>query len=1162
MSSVAMSSVTSGSNAIGRFIRASIGVLVGRAARWFGPAHSRFASLSLLASHSQLASLTRLVSHSRFASLSRFAWLALFAATAGCGGSHELQGQLIGAWRDADEAFRKTQFSQAANDYRFIHQRVQTAGATVSHRADRELADALATLCDALASADQSLGGDLFDEGQALLVGKYAEQVRQCAAAATEVPKEFELGGHAAGSRFTPAERAAEVAGWARQRLEAWQVRWNPDQLDAARQLDDCGRLLEIVRRFGDSEAFAKTVAAEHKRLGELLSSRSQLTELRMACEACLQSPSRATYDTARNLRDSLRAAGGDDATLAPVEQGWNEFRAALPAALKTGVRAQSGVRAAVRAVTRSIDRLALDAACAMSAELLEIPADPTSPLIFAIAGERCYAVETRRGRPRWALRVGYSMKGLPIVVNGPANAFLENSQSAADATATGGTEAAGTAAAGIAAGGTAAGVDGGRVALAWGDAKARHISVVRAADGEPLWTAALPEKHELAGPLVVAGGALHALLDHGQLWRFDLETGAIQGVLDFPEPIAGPLLVDSDGRRAIVLGRDMAMYVLPLETPLRVASVHLLDDSVRYEDTFGLWAAPYAILVRNTAAGKAQVQVFSEPSGKEGGQRLQSLEFPRRVWQPPLMLGNQLLLATESGEEIVLGVDVNQPQSPLYELHRQSVEKPANEPAANEPAAKDGPDGLSLAHPECALHPDGGFVVLRPGAVEAWALDVLNRAGVRRDRLWNTALDAGECPSQPLQSVAGRLFAVTQQPGKAGARIREIDPRDGTVLWRAAVGLQAEEIVYQRVARDGKGRSLAVVLTSGDTWRLFDVSGTGAIASRHLPWSMANPSLEWAPLSRKVAWIDSVPRPRLVMAPASPSDLREERAWPLPHPAASPLAAFEGRIGARADDASTDAPTAINAVAPSSGDSAPPLWLAAIDAGRRLMLAQGVADSPPPQFQDLPAQLPASDWQRPQWVDGRGIVAAHPRGYLLAATVEASAALPFLARAAHTLVSDQGMVGQPAIVAQRVWTLDRGGMMRVFDWPSLTLKSELDLGPPTTGLVATERSLHVGLRDGGVITIPIEAGLPGAPRRVALGKAAVSQLVWEPNGARLIALDQRGELFWLRTGGVVQRIGAVSGPSPVPPLLWNDTVHVLAESGGIESMPLLSGSP
>jgi hypothetical protein len=153
-------------------------------------------------------------------------------------------------------------------------------------------------------------------------------------------------------------------------------------------------------------------------------------------------------------------------------------------------------------------------------------------------------------------------------------------------------------------------------------------------------------------------------------------------------------------------------------------------------------------------------------------------------------------------------------------------------------------------------------------------------------------------------------------------------------------------------------------------------------------------------------------------------------------------------------------------------------------------------------------------------------------------------------------------MVGQPAIVAQRVWTLDRGGMMRVFDWPSLTLKSELDLGPPTTGLVATERSLHVGLRDGGVITIPIEAGLPGAPRRVALGKAAVSQLVWEPNGARLIALDQRGELFWLRTGGVVQRIGAISGPSPVPPLLWNDTVHVLAESGGIESMPLLSGSP
>ncbi|MFM7071426.1 MAG: hypothetical protein ACKO38_06485, partial [Planctomycetota bacterium] len=78
--------------------------------------------------------------------------------------------------------------------------------------------------------------------------------------------------------------------------------------------------------------------------------------------------------------------------------------------------------------------------------------------------------------------------------------------------------------------------------------------------------------------------------------------------------------------------------------------------------------------------------------------------------------------------------------------------------------------------------------------------------------------------------------------------------------------------------------------------------------------------------------------------------------------------------------------------------------------------------------------------------------------------------------------------------------------------------------------------------------------------RRVAIGKSPLSQLVWESRGARLIALDQRGELFWLRTGGVVQRIGSVSGPAAVPPLLWNDTIHVLVESGGVESMPLLTG--
>jgi len=1044
------------------------------------------------------------------------AMLAACATTCGCGGSNELQGQLIGAWRDADEAFRKTQFTQAAKDYRFIAQRLQSRSTDTALRADRELAEAQAALCDALATADQSLAGDLFDEGQAALIGKLAEQLRQCAPAATEVPKEFELGGQSAGSRFTPAERAAEAAGWARQRLEAWQTRWNSDLADAGRQWEDCGRLLDLVRQFGAAPAFAQKVEAEHKRLGEVMAARVQLAELRAACEACLQAPSRATYDTARNLRDTLRAAGGDASATAPVEERWTEFRAALPAALKTGVRAQSGVRAAVRAVTRAIDRLSLDAACAMSAELLELPADPASPLIFALAGERLYAVETKHGRPRWALRVGFSLYGLPLSV---------------------GRE------------------DGGRVALAWGDGKARHISVVRAADGEPLWTAALPEKHELAGPLVVANGGLHAVLDHGQLWRFDLETGSVQGVLDFPEPIAGPLLMDSDGRRAMVLGRDMALYALPLETPLRVASVHLLEDNARYEETFGLWAAPYAILVRNTAAGKAQVQVLSEPGGKDGGRRLQSLDLPSRVWQPPLMLGNQLMLATEAGEEIVLGVDINQFESPLYELHRQSADKPA--------AAKDAADSVALTHPECGLHPDGGFVVLRPGAIEAWSLDVLNRAGVRRDTLWTAALDAGECPAQPLQTVEGRLFTVTQQPGRAGVRIREIDARNGAALWRSAVGLQAEEIVYQRVARDGSSRSLALVLTSGDSWRLFDAAGTGGVASRHLPWTMANSSLEWAPRSRKVAWIDAAPRPRLVIAPASPAALRVEREWPLPHAAASPLAAFEGNLGGRTEgESNSNAPAA----------TPPPLWLAAIDTGRRLMLASASSNSNsgsaagdgdrPPQFQDLPAQLPASGWQRPQWIDGRGVVVAHPRGYLLSATVEATAALPFLARAAHTLVSDQGLLGQPVFVAQRVWTLDRSGTLRAFDWPTLALKAERELGTPATALVATERSLHVGLRDGGVVNVAIEAGMPGEPRRVAIGKSPVSQLVWEPAGARLIALDQRGELSWLRTGGVVQRIGAVSGPSTVPPLLWHDTVHVLAESGGIDSMPLLSGSP
>ena len=68
--------------------------------------------------------------------------------------------------------------------------------------------------------------------------------------AGTTVPKEFELGGRTAGRVFTPAERVAEVSGWARQRLESWQSRWDKEATDARQRWEDGERLLKLARRF------------------------------------------------------------------------------------------------------------------------------------------------------------------------------------------------------------------------------------------------------------------------------------------------------------------------------------------------------------------------------------------------------------------------------------------------------------------------------------------------------------------------------------------------------------------------------------------------------------------------------------------------------------------------------------------------------------------------------------------------------------------------------------------------------------------------------------------------------------------------------------------------------------------------------------------------
>lgn len=1012
------------------------------------------------------------------------AWLGCLT---GCSSSNQLQGQLVAAWRDGDEAFRKTQFDTAIKEYRFIAARLKSQGHAPAVKADHDLADALVALCEALQKADKLIVNNSFSEGNLLLIEKTCARVAELPEAGTTVPTEFQLGGRSAGRAFTPAERAAEVSGWGRQRLESWQSRWDKQATDARQRWEDGERLLKLARRFAASDASWKDVAAEQERIAKGLEAQEKLRELQAAIQTCLQTPSRDSYEAARSLREAVAAGATPELGLEAI---WDAFRAELPPALRAATRPEDKARTASRVISKTLDRLALDAACAMNRELLDLPEDASSPLVFVMAADRCYALEANSGRPRWALRVGFSTRGLPIMIQGEGRSL---------------------------------------VALAWSDGKSLHVSVVQAADGEPLWTASLPEGAELMGPLVSAGGGLYAALDRGQLWRFEPGTGAIQGVLKFPEPFAGPLVADSDARRAIVLGRDMAIYVVPLELPLRVESVHLLDEDTRYEDTHGLWASPYIVLVRNTTAGRAEVHVLGEPTKAGGGQRLQRHEIAGRVWQPPVLHANQLLLSTDGGDEIVLGMDVNQPQSPIYELHHRGG----------------GPAGSDVAHPICAVHPDGGFLVLRRGGFEAWALDILNRAGVRRNSLWQCPLEAAEIPSQPLQAAAGRVFTVTQRPGKTGSRIRSVDPANGAVDWLRTMGLNASEIVFQRQSTQGK--CMALVWTSGDTWRLFEAASAGAIAGRTLDWGAANGTLEWAPHSRKIAWLESQPRPRLMIGRATSGGVDAERSWPVDNVAASPLAAYEGRLG-------------VNAVAPATADAAPEnVWIAGIDAGRRLLLAQSQAADRAPQFQNLPAHLPDADWYRPTWFDGGGIVAGHPRGHLLSATVEAIGRLPFLGHAASTVVSEHGLMGPPVRVGKHVWALDRAGTILVREWPSLAATAQTEVGAPATPLVVAGQRVFVGLRDGAVVGTPVEAGLPGRAARIVVGKQPISQLAWEDEGKRLIAVDLRGDVFWIRPGGVVQRVGTVSSGASVPPLIWHDTVHVLTEGGTIESISLLN---
>ncbi|MEM1061936.1 MAG: PQQ-binding-like beta-propeller repeat protein, partial [Planctomycetota bacterium] len=105
-------------------------------------------------------------------------------------------------------------------------------------------------------------------------------------------------------------------------------------------------------------------------------------------------------------------------------------------------------------------------------------------------------------------------------------------------------------------------------------------LALIRVADGSAVWRLGL--SGPVAGPPLIDGDVVFAVVDGRELWRIDLGSGAVTARVAFPDELAVAPAVTGDGRFLIAVGRDDLTFTLDPETLERIAVTHTAQADVR----------------------------------------------------------------------------------------------------------------------------------------------------------------------------------------------------------------------------------------------------------------------------------------------------------------------------------------------------------------------------------------------------------------------------------------------------------------------------------------------------------------------------------------------------------------------------------------------------
>jgi hypothetical protein len=985
------------------------------------------------------------------------------------------------SWKDADDSFRQTQYRRAIPLYDKILEGAAPTGeaSETTEGFEADLVKAMQSLCERVDRVETSQ-----PQGAAPTTAALDElaierpRFSELQAVWEKRPPPDDAAKQSSGTAFSPTQRWSEMLSG----LEAQVAR----RLDAASasggsslaSLDADAEILRFLEREGRPTSVLSTKWQEVRSQSDYRERVTSAIQRSKQAEASL-----AMNDIldARNAWDSLSRDHPARFQARPRDEFLERVRAKLLVRLQQAVAApQNG---STLTASAGPSRLRWSDHSAFTSQNLSAAGqnDKTRELAFVRSDDLCFALEAATGTHRWVCRVGFDAPGLPQVTSDSPQ----------------------------------------RIALGWNDGDADALGISSADDLSSVWARRLPAGTRLAGPPVLFGRSLCVLSSAGTLWQLDSSSGTEIGAIEFHEPPAAPLSVRSDGRGLVVAGKDLGIYLLEGDDRLSLRTLAIRTSSDGVLTSHCLWMAPFVLLIENLRSDACRIRVYRD--GPKGLTEVQSRLLPGRLWQAPALHGAQLLCLTDTGSEIVLGINSEAGNSPLYEIMSRTATLPRE---------------AVLQQIWTASHSDAPFLAATGSTVRRLEIQQAAADGGARRIHWEHGLASrGSVPIQPLQTTSRSVVCGFGQEEGGGTGVVSLHIKSGRPEWSIELrGVAAE----WRVPPDDATLDYVLARTSDNRW--FRVSRTkDESICRSLPGLSGDGLSEWLPGGYSILSAEGDPlKLRRVSLEGT-----EQFSVPLRAPLASPLAGRADGIECLPSDGG--APKAVAGT-----------WAAWIDTARRLHIASTDRKAGGfVRYLQLPLDLPAEGWLRPIWMGPSRLLLAHPRGHVVRAILKSDADLMF-AEMTHSERVAEDVLASPLVLKEALWIATSSGQCLVLN-PE-TLKSNVSVKLPAkavTPLVPVRwKSFHgvaTGLENGCVAFLPADD-----PEQVTISPATgarLRRLIADADQERLIATDGRGRVLELDAKGEVVRDESLPAADSAPPLIRGGVVHVPLVNGGLHEV-------